>query len=149
MTTIEDINNQVDEFNGKFVSVMFKKSKTYVFSRDTVIPNTQTEYLGDHYEQYDKAWKVPGVYVFLNAQGLPIYCGEASRHLWGRVCDHFAKKTDPPLSSLKAKCSWDETPMAIVLFYIETGDRNDAGMGYALETCILNNFKIKFNKRKN
>jgi len=149
MDLLAQIIDQVENFNEKFVSPVFKISDVFVFNPETRIEGLNTTYLGENYDNYHKSWKTPGVYIFLNSEGHPIYCGEASRHLWGRVYDYFSKRTAIPLSELQKKYSWDETPVAIILFYIDSDDPDDSGLGYALETSILNKVDLKFNKKKN
>ncbi len=149
MNNMEKIIDQVQKINALFVEPMFKQSAYYVFSAETHLPGIETKLIIDDYDKLDDAWRNPGVYVFLDSKAKPIYCGEAARHLWGRVYDYFAKKTAQPLSKLHSRVPWDEVPAAVVLLHITSNDSDNFGFGYALETRILNHVKLEYNKKKN
>ncbi|PVZ66678.1 hypothetical protein [Pelagibaculum spongiae] len=150
MDKLKLIFDQVDELNSKFIEPMFLKSPVYVFNSESSLVGLDAEVIEENYDDRHIAWKTPGVYVFLDMYGEPIYCGEASRHLFGRVYDYFAKKVQPEYSKIHSRYAWwNEVPAGVVLFYIASNDQNDEGMGYALETRILKNVPLKFNRKKN
>ncbi|MDY0362856.1 MAG: hypothetical protein RBR08_15515 [Desulforegulaceae bacterium] len=147
MTKLQEIDKQVKLLNDKFKNPMFGISSIYKFSENFNFEHMESEYIKDEYSQRDDCWKKPGVYVFLDETGEPIYCGEAARHLWGRVYDYFAKKVNPPFSKMHSRSSFKEVPFGVILYYLQSDDQLDVGMGYALEQRLLGTIDFKYNKK--
>lgn len=147
MKKFDDIDTQIALLNRKFVCPMFLKSKVYSLKVEAKFENFEAKYIQNEMSDRDSCWLKSGVYIFIDADGEPLYCGEASRQLWGRVYDYFAKGLSTPFSEMHARSPFKEVPAAVILYFVNSGDNLDDGMGYALEQRLLRTCSFKYNKK--